>query len=249
MKKQILLLAGFLLMGVSAFAQYFEFHYPKGSWSKISDTLFINADEAETDDVTGSIKTYIGLKNITTDDKEAQIIGKYMNDFGGNFVSYCYGSLCPATGYPTSPFHFAAGQLIDNFYIDFTNQENGTFLFELEIYNSTEISENEKLIVKYVKTEGNNIKEPVKYNNLKVDIYPNPATDNVKIKYDLGKSVSSDSKVIIRNLVGAVVKTIPLKETQKELMVSISDLSSGIYFYSLSVDGVIHSTKKLIVKR
>ena len=84
--------------------------------------------------------------------------------------------------------------------------------------------------------------------------YPNPFSEITTIKYNV-KSINSFSKAEIRitDVLGKEIKTILIKD--KGLAVSVdnsfrldkSNLKSGIYFYSLLVDGKMLKTMKMIV--
>jgi len=53
--------------------------------------------------------------------------------------------------------------------------------------------------------------------------------------------------VIIRNLLGSVVKKSTLTSEEGKLSIVTGDLPEGIYFYSLDVDGKTMTTRKLII--
>ncbi|MCB2221217.1 MAG: T9SS type A sorting domain-containing protein [Bacteroidetes bacterium] len=77
--------------------------------------------------------------------------------------------------------------------------------------------------------------------------YPNPANKFVQLDYDL-KKVSANSHLVIYNLLGNVVKNIAIAEPMGSLKVNTSDLTEGIYFYSLLVNNESLTTHKLIIK-
>ena len=245
-KLTFLALICLFVMGNTALSQSFEFRHANGG-AKISDTLFIDVDSEVPDPITTLMERHIDIKNLANVSVKAQIVGDYLSDFEGGFVSYCYGN-CPEVGSPTNEFTLLADTLLKGFFIDFRIPNVGKFYFSLKIENTQDNEDYEEIVVAFERNNSSEIKLAEKP-AVKADIYPNPASDNIKIKYDLGGTFSANSQLIIRNLVGAVVKTIPLKPTEKELMASVSDLSSGIYFYSLSIDGVIQNTKKLIIKK
>ncbi|MDL2314830.1 T9SS type A sorting domain-containing protein [Bacteroidales bacterium OttesenSCG-928-C19] len=245
MKKYTFLALLFLFITGSVFSQSFEFHKANGG-GKISDTLHIDANEEELDPA-GIFERHIDIKNLTNNSLDAKIVGNKLNEFGECYINYCYG-FCPEVGTPTDAFSVPAGGFFTDFFIDLYIPEVGDYYFDLRVFNSANSADETSIVIAVKKTSTNAIKSPEK-SAMKVDIYPNPASDNVKVKYDLGGAFSSNSQLIIRNLVGAVVKTMPLNATEKETTISVSDLSSGIYFYSLSIDGVIQNTKKLIIRK
>ena len=245
-KLTFLALICLFVMGNAAFSQSFEFRHANGG-EKISDTLFIDVD-SETLNALGEGERHIDIKNLTGNNLNARVVGSRLNNFGSSdYVNYCYVGACPEEGAPTNDFALSADELLEGFFIDFYVPNVGIFYFKLQVYNDQNIEDEESIVIA-LERRSSEIKFAEKF-AIKADIYPNPASDNIKIKYDLGGTFSANSQLIIRNLVGAVVKTIPLKPTEKEAIASVSDLSSGIYFYSLSIDGVIQNTKKLIIKK
>jgi hypothetical protein len=83
--------------------------------------------------------------------------------------------------------------------------------------------------------------------------YPNPFNPATNIKYKITKSVKSETsnvKLIIFDIIGKEVEKL-INEKQSpgtyEVNFDGSNFSSGIYFYSLFVDGVRLDTKKMIL--
>jgi hypothetical protein len=78
-------------------------------------------------------------------------------------------------------------------------------------------------------------------------IYPNPASSYASIDYNL-MNQNDQAKIILCNVLGNVVGEYPLVKDAKRLYISTQELSSGVYFYTLSVQGKSLITKKLIIK-
>jgi hypothetical protein len=74
---------------------------------------------------------------------------------------------------------------------------------------------------------------------------PNPASTQTNISYVL--SGQRDAKILVTNMLGSIVNEIKVTGNQNTLTVPVKDLNSGVYVYSLVVDGKILSSKKLIV--
>jgi hypothetical protein len=79
-----------------------------------------------------------------------------------------------------------------------------------------------------------------------VNACPNPANNSASFEYRLS-GVRSGS-VIVRNVLGSVVKKVDLDNPEGKIALNTSDLDNGMYFYSLVENGISTSTKKLIVK-
>jgi len=76
--------------------------------------------------------------------------------------------------------------------------------------------------------------------------YPNPASDRVSFNYSI--ECGSHASLIVRNVLGSTVKEVTLSGLGVAT-ISTLDLSEGVYFYSLIVNGKIESTRKLVVSR
>lgn len=78
--------------------------------------------------------------------------------------------------------------------------------------------------------------------------YPNPASTSTSFYVNVLKSGKS-AQLKFFNMLGTEVKNIDVNETRGSVKVNVSDLKSGIYFYSLWVDGKSTGTGKLMVTR
>lgn len=75
-------------------------------------------------------------------------------------------------------------------------------------------------------------------------LFPNPANDIIRVKYNY----DSNADLIIYDITGKVVRKETLMAAQSDYTLSIADLRSGVYFYSLNNGKEIISMKKLIKK-
>ncbi|MGZ4116284.1 MAG: T9SS type A sorting domain-containing protein, partial [Bacteroidia bacterium] len=78
------------------------------------------------------------------------------------------------------------------------------------------------------------------------DAFPNPCTNQVSIKYNL-ETCTKKVNLVLTDILGNVIKSVVLDSSKKEVIINVSDLNSGIYFYSLEENDKIISTKKLII--
>ncbi|HIA12537.1 MAG TPA: T9SS type A sorting domain-containing protein [Flavobacteriales bacterium] len=81
-----------------------------------------------------------------------------------------------------------------------------------------------------------------------VDIYPNPASSNATVEYSLATGGSGSAFIVVRNLLGATVMDMQLRGSTGKAIFPVNSMKSGVYFYSLVVDGQIQSTQKLVVE-
>jgi hypothetical protein len=78
--------------------------------------------------------------------------------------------------------------------------------------------------------------------------YPNPFSNNTQINYDFSSIKDfNTASILVYDVMGKAVKTLVLKGNQGTVTMNKANLASGIYFYSLIVDGVRLKTEKLEV--
>jgi photosystem II stability/assembly factor-like uncharacterized protein len=108
----------------------------------------------------------------------------------------------------------------------------------------------------YAATEGNSIWSiiaPLGLNTFVkaesvIDIYPNPAINKVVIKYNEDIS-GANSKLIITDMLGAIVQEVALLAGTTQTEVSTVNLKNGIYFYTVSSSSKKSETKKIIINK
>ncbi len=84
-------------------------------------------------------------------------------------------------------------------------------------------------------------------NNISVrKIYPNPASAAAYLDYNLLQNIKA--KITIRNILGKVVREYELPRGERKIRIPTTDFESGIYLYTLSINGQAKSSRKLIVK-
>jgi hypothetical protein len=78
-------------------------------------------------------------------------------------------------------------------------------------------------------------------------LYPNPASQYAHFDYNL-PATSGNSHLIIRNMLGVEMENISIENRSGKKAIDVNSYPSGIYFYTLVVDGKVIQSKKLIVK-
>ena len=83
---------------------------------------------------------------------------------------------------------------------------------------------------------------------LELSVYPNPTRGQVTVQ--LSQKGGADYKLRLSNIIGQEIRTVALRPelTAAGLPLDLSDLHSGVYFYSLLVDGKVASTKRLVLQ-
>jgi hypothetical protein len=85
--------------------------------------------------------------------------------------------------------------------------------------------------------------------NCSLSAYPNPAAanSNINVSYTLADK-GDNNRLVIRNIVGAEVISMPLNPYDNKLAFDASLLKSGVYFYAIENKNHISIAKKLIIK-
>lgn len=77
---------------------------------------------------------------------------------------------------------------------------------------------------------------------------PNPAHGLTTIDYTI-EGTFTTAFIRISDIYGGVVKSIPLKQGVDSVVINASELSAGLYLYTLIVDGLATDSKKMTVVR
>ncbi|MDO9551721.1 T9SS type A sorting domain-containing protein [Rhodonellum sp.] len=80
------------------------------------------------------------------------------------------------------------------------------------------------------------------------EVYPNPSNRVAYIDYEF-KNPAALAKISINSFIGNPIGEFRLDPMQKTLVINVSELNPGVYFYTLFVDNKNIVTKKLVVKK
>lgn len=75
---------------------------------------------------------------------------------------------------------------------------------------------------------------------------PNPVTETGKFTFELYNQPNT-SEIVIYNLIGEEVQRMNLESKVGFVLINASDFESGLYFYSLVVDGQVAATQKVLI--
>lgn len=127
---------------------------------------------------------------------------------------------------------------------------DGTYI--IEVYFQMEDGNN---IIHYLNNNGNNYKARftyssgsyVKNNNLdKVSVYPNPANDNVLIKFS--ENISAQEIEIINNSSEIILQRVMPRDNNPEISFNTSGFLAGSYFIRIKTDNEVFVKKLVIAK-
>ena len=79
------------------------------------------------------------------------------------------------------------------------------------------------------------------------DLYPNPASNYVEFRI-ADVALTIDAKIVIYNMVGAVIHRQNIPPGQDHLIIPLADFETGIYSVVLEDKNLILQTKKLLIE-
>ena len=190
------------------------------------------------------------VRNTSASQINIQLKSYVISNIGGDLLSYCIGTQCHNAGQPATintPIA-ASGTLTSNGllldFTDFAGQGYSQVMYTL--FNPGQTSDSASIMINYkINTTG--IKQVTNNYNV-ANISPNPASNMVSLNYDL-KGTSQPANVKIYNMLGTLVKTMPLDSYNNSTKLDITSLEEGIYFYSVVVGGKAIKTSRLVVSR
>jgi hypothetical protein len=80
------------------------------------------------------------------------------------------------------------------------------------------------------------------------DVYPNPASDQAFVEYEVHNE-HVKAKMVIHNILGSPISNYQLPNLETKVKILTDELASGIYFYTLYLDNSGVLTRKLIVRK
>ncbi|MCF6171693.1 MAG: T9SS type A sorting domain-containing protein [Bacteroidales bacterium] len=126
------------------------------------------------------------------------------------------------------------------------NAAIGTAVVEYTFYNAENEDQYVKLLVKYWASPEGIAEDPLKGGSIS-NLYPNPATRLVSFDFVFPEKVKT-AGIRITNLFGRVLKEVDIVHSSGKLTVDVGKLESGVYFYSLLLNGHVYETKKLVIR-
>ena len=242
MKKVLLFASVSLLFFATAYAQSLSLSWVGGAISN-GQTITIAGDTA------GTVYSYIDCSNTSATTVTVKVKKKHVNIVSGTENSFCW-----VTCYLPNVFlsNYSKDIAADSTAHDFSGEYNahgnvGITTVMYTFFNIDNEADSAWVLVNYDCSMSSTpeIQKPaeVEFSNA----YPNPASTQVSFRYKL-PDMSGSPRMMIRDILGNTVISMPIRDTEGTLNVETSSLSDGVYFYSLTLDGQPYFTKKLVIK-
>jgi len=166
-------------------------------------------------------------------------------------ILICLGDECFDPREDLSPIQFtlAPGEIFTDLYIEFElgiTATKGTF--DLHFFNTSNIRD--AFVIECVyNVAGENPADNISHKDVDMgSIYPNPSVRTAQLDYKI-KNPNAKVRVVINSFIGNPIYDFNLDASQETLLIPVTDLNPGTYFYTLIVDNKNIVTKKLYVKR
>lgn len=197
--------------------------------------------------------TYVDVKNITTEPVNIFCKKSVLSVMDSTESVMCWADGCYPSWVTVSPVAktIDPGETVSEFSghyvwigknLGFTSGES---VIRWVFYNAIDMADSVSLTVYYT-TYGAGLSESGIGPTALSNGYPNPANNRVTIGYSI--PAGTDGAIVIRDVLGSAKKTVGLEEVSGKVSINTSDLGSGIYFYSLEVNGKTAQSKKLVVR-
>ena len=187
--------------------------------------------------------------NVTANENMRVVARKTPNNpiVEGTSTWLCFGQcLAPSTGVQeTNPEEMTAGNpmlfsghyMADDYTMVLSQEQRVTF----ELWNAA--NPDEKFVINVIfKYSLYDVAEVAAQNV--INAYPTTATDVVNFDYN----VNGRAMVVIYNMMGQEVMRNDLNGMSGKLSMNVGDLSEGVYFYSLVINGKTEKSSKIVIK-
>ncbi len=188
--------------------------------------------------------------NTGTQPIDVKVRRKMIQEVAGSANNFCWGVNCYPYNVSVSPIAetMPAGATNNSFDgIYEPNGHAGITIIRYTFFRSVNATDSVHVTVRYDATAAVMGTRKDNKNGTSIGIpNPNPANELTTIEFSLPAS-SKNNKLRIFNAIGGLVKEVELTQKQGTAIITTSNLSNGVYFYTLQVDGRSIETKKLIV--
>ena len=209
-------------------ATYLVFGDGSAAWGVPGDEMFIEFDIVANEDM--------------------RLIGKKIenNVVEGSMNYICFGQCLAPFVYETEAIPTAVGDtmlfsahyMAEEDYLLIAGEEQS---MTYEIWDAA--NPDEKFVINVIFKYSLDDVEEVSAQNV-ISAYPTPATDIINFDYN----VNGRAMVVIYNMMGQEVMRNEIAGQNGTLSMNVSDLSGGVYFYNLVVNGRTEKSSKIVIK-
>jgi hypothetical protein len=239
MKKIYSIFCVVVLLAVSLNAQTLRVTFEGDDVSQ-GDTLKVEKVAGE------EIATYFNLTNLTESPMQVRAAFSKLNTHEGDEFLMCFGDCTLDTISPSVTLE--PNVEFTNFDIAYTPASDNSSMIRVYLLSAEDNSVIYDFYVKYYNSEVS-LPTQSKVKPMNAEVYPNPMAVNAVVNYYVPAKYKNPT-MIIRNMVGKTVKTYNLRSGEDaKLNINSSELTNGVYFYSIVSEGQTITTKKLVIRK
>ncbi len=200
-----------------------------------------------------TIDAYLVLKNVGSTTIIIKAIRTELQIVNGMDNSMCFGFTCnswpsgsnPVATFPGDSVILAPGDSNLTCYLQtYPKNNTGCESYRVKLWDANNTADSSTLVVNACAWATGLDELSANANGIVAS--PNPAKDVINVAYNVvGMNKSASVKIL--DMVGKVVKEVPLTNIRGNTAISVADVPAGVHFYSLVVDGETKSTKKFVV--
>ncbi len=192
------------------------------------------------------IDSHIVVENTTPNSINFMASRSIESISNGLTESFCFGVACYAPGTAVSNFPTTiAGNSTEDFKASVNPNGNcGSAYIHYKIYVQGNAADSVGVTLGFEFCTAGLADTKIEYGVSKPTA--NPADNFTVLNYLLPSNQVND-KILVYNMIGSLVKTMDIPGSRGALVMSTSELKSGVYFVSYSNGGKIISTSKLVV--
>lgn len=205
-------------------------------WGSVDESIIQSQGLIENTNGNGDIEVMV--KRITVD------------TITGSQNYFCWAQCYePVVSVSPAPVVIGAGQSADNFYADYKPQGHaGVSTLTYCFYNRLNQADSVCATIRF-SASPTGVLDVFKSDRSGVsEAYPNPARSVANINYALHQGWRN-AEITVYSMLGSKVKTVKLKEDQGTVKLDVASLPTGMYFYTLAVDGNTMQTRKMLVTK
>lgn len=243
MRKNLLILS-FLLLGLMSNSQTLELYTQNNILLNNGDTISVDSLSTTSDSLSfNEMIVFVKVKNISNSPKTVNCEKQPQSVIPGTENTFCWGLCFPPTTYVSpDPLIIDSSEVSSGFSGHYSPKNiTGTSLIRY-VFRVLH-GDTAWIYIKY-NADYNSVAN-ISYNSNISEPYPNPSNNIVNVNFNV--PYKNNINLLLYNAYGKLAKQINLENTNKTINFNVSDLASGIYFYSLNIDGKIVKTNKLIV--
>lgn len=203
----------------------------------------------------GEIELKMQLRNLTDKQLDVIVEKEYVKIIDGTTNTFCWGVCLGPDGFTTRPVSMEPfsvsndGDLSFHYQVDPTYSGDeasylvGTSILRYYAFPADNTSNKTCIEIWFAYGATNIDENKISFSHA----YPNPASSMVHFNYQL--PATGNVSVSVYNLLGQEVLSQQLDALQGQAAFSVADLTEGIYFCNLKVDGRAVKTEKFVVKK